>query len=63
MTRFASDAGSFAQEIARLLDGYNYVVKRDGKATEIVVFGQRGEIAIPSPARSAPPAGLLSRRR
>ena len=56
-------AGSFAQVIARLLDGYNYVVKRDGQSTEIVVFGRRGEVAIPPPARSAPPAGILSRWR
>jgi hypothetical protein len=55
--------GSFAQVIARLLDGYNYVVKRDGPTTEIVVFGRRGEVAIPPPARSAPPAGILSRWR
>jgi hypothetical protein len=56
-------AGSFAQVIARLLDGYNYVVKRDGPSTEIVVFGRRGEVAIPPPARSAPAAGILSRWR
>jgi len=56
-------AGSLAQVIARLLDGYNYVVKRDGQITEIVVFGRRGEVAIPPPARSAPPAGVLSRWR
>jgi hypothetical protein len=59
----AAYAGSFAQVIARLLDGYNYVVKRDGQITEIVVFGRRGEMAIPPPARSAPPAGILSRWR
>jgi hypothetical protein len=56
-------AGSFAQVIARLLDGYNYVIKRDGQATEVVVLGRRGEMAIPPPARSAPSAGLLSRWR
>jgi hypothetical protein len=56
-------AGSLAQVIARLLDGYNYVIKRDGQITEIVVFGRRGEVAIPPPARSAPPAGVLSRWR
>ena len=56
-------AGSLAQVIARLLDGYNYVVKRDGQSTEIVVFGRRGEVAIPPPARSAPAAGILSRWR
>jgi hypothetical protein len=56
-------AGSSAQVIARLLDGYNYMVKRDGDSTEIVVFGRRGELAIPPPARSAAPAGILSRWR
>ena len=56
-------AGSLAQVIARVLDGYNYVVKRNGKASEIVVFGRRGEIAIPPPAPREPAAGLLSRWR
>jgi len=56
-------AGSLAQVIARRLDGYNYVVKRDGQGTEVVVFGRRGEIAIPPPARSTAPAGILSRWR
>jgi hypothetical protein len=55
-------AGSLAHVIGRLLDGYNYVVKRDGQATEIVVFGRHGEVAIPPPAPSAPP-GILSRWR
>jgi hypothetical protein len=59
----ATYSGSLREVIARLLDGYNYVVKRDGPATEIVVFGRRGELAIPPPARSAPPAGILSRWR
>ncbi len=56
-------AGSVAHVIARLLDGYNYVVKRDGPSTEIVVFGRRGEVAIAPPARTAAPAGILSRWR
>jgi len=56
-------AGSLAQVIARVLDGYNYVVKRNGKASEIAVFGRRGEIAIPPPAPREPAAGLLSRWR
>src|SRR3954451_4279307 len=55
----ASYSGSFGQVIARLLDGYNYVIKKDQDTTEIVVFGKRGEAAIPS---KAPPArGILSR--
>jgi hypothetical protein len=57
-------AGSFAQVIARLLDGYNYVVKKHGETTEITVFGRRGEVAIPPRApKPAPPAGFLSRWR
>jgi hypothetical protein len=59
----AAYAGSFAQVIARLLDGYNYVVKREPAVTEIVVFGRRGEVAIPPPARNTAPAGVLSRWR
>jgi hypothetical protein len=60
----ASYAGSVGQVISRLLDGYNYVVKKDGEATEITVFGRRGEVVIPPPApKAAPPAGILSRWR
>jgi hypothetical protein len=56
-------AGSSAQVISRLLDGYNYVVKRAGDSTEIVVFGRRGEVVIPPQTRGAAPAGILSRWR
>jgi len=56
-------AGSLPQVIARLLDGYNYVVKRSRPGVEIVVFGRRGEMAIPPPARSAPPSGIPARWR
>jgi hypothetical protein len=56
-------AGSFAQVVSRLLDGYNFVIKKDLETTEIVVFGLRGQMAIPPPAPKAPPAGLLSRWR
>jgi hypothetical protein len=57
-------AGSFAQVISRLLDGYNYVIKREEGAIEIVVFGVRGEVAIP-PAAAKPPAskGIVSQWR
>jgi hypothetical protein len=58
-----SYAGSLPQVIARLLDGYNYMVKRDAESIEIVVFGRRGEVTIPPPARAATPAGILSRWR
>jgi hypothetical protein len=54
-------SGSLSQVVARLLDGYNYVIKTDRAQTEIVVFGRRGEAAI---APKAPVAeGALSRWR
>jgi hypothetical protein len=60
----AAYAGSVGQVISRLLQEYNYVVKKDGEATEITVFGRRGEVVIPPPApKAAPPAGILSRWR
>jgi len=60
----AAYAGSFGQVISRLLEGYNYVVRKDGEGTEITVFGRRGEVAIPPPVpKAAPPAGILSRWR
>jgi hypothetical protein len=58
-----SYAGPIERVIANLLDGFNYVVKtRQGATTEVIVFGRRGEIAIPPPAPK-PAAGLLSRWR
>ena len=58
----ATYAGTFGQVISRLLTGYNYVIKRDGEEAEIVVYGRRGEVAIPPPAPK-PPASFLSRWR
>jgi len=57
----ASYSGSFGQVISRLLDGYNYVIKRDQDTTEIVVLGKRGEASIPP--KSSPAKGILSRWR
>ena len=60
----ATYSGSFGQVISRLLDGYNYVIKKDQETTEIVVFGKRGEVVIPPPApKSQPDKGILSRWR
>jgi len=58
----ATYAGSLGQVISRLLNGYNYIVKRDQQATEIVVYGRRGEVTIQP---KAPPLqnGVLSRWR
>jgi hypothetical protein len=54
-------AGTFGQVISHLLAGYNYVIRRDGDAAEIVVYGRRGEVAIPPAPK--PPASFLSRWR
>jgi hypothetical protein len=60
----ASYSGSFGQVISRLLDGYNYVIKREPEGTEIVVFGRRGEVAIVPPKPTVPPAkGIVSQWR
>ena len=54
-------SGTIERVIANLLDGFNYVVKKSPGSTEIIVFGRRGEVAIPSPAPK--PAPILSRWR
>jgi hypothetical protein len=55
-----SYAGPFAQVIARLLDGYNYVLRSDRDAIEVLVIGRRGERAVfttmPPAPLAAPPA-------
>jgi hypothetical protein len=42
-------AGSLRQVLSRVLDGYNYATKQNGSNLEVVVFGRRGERAIPAP--------------
>jgi hypothetical protein len=44
-------SGSVRQVIAHLLEGYNYLVKTEQETTEIVVLGNRGQVAIPAPAK------------
>jgi len=56
-------SGTIERVIANLLAGFNYVVKKSGGETEIVVLGRSGEVAIPPPAPKAPPTGVLSRWR
>ena len=58
-TANATYSGSFGQVISSLLDGYNYVIKSEQEATEIVVFGKRGQVAIPP--KPPPAKGILSR--
>jgi len=57
-------SGPIERVIANLLDGFNYVVKRGQGTTEIIVFGRRGEAALPPPApKPAQTTGVLSRWR
>jgi hypothetical protein len=54
-------SGSLSQVVSRLLDGYNYVIKKDQGLTEILVFGKKGEAVVPPKAPVA--KGELSRWR
>jgi hypothetical protein len=54
-------SGTIERVIANLLDGFNYIVKKNPERTEIVILGRRGEVAIPPPAPK--PAPILSRWR
>ena len=56
-------SGSLSQVVARLLDGYNYLIKQDQQRTEIVILGRRGEAAVPSKAMIPEAKGALSRWR
>jgi|SRR5215467_8494446 len=57
-------SGSFGRVIYRLLDGYNYVIKKDQETIEIVVFGRSGTATIPAQAITPlPTKGVLSRWR
>jgi hypothetical protein len=58
----ASYSGSLREVIARLLDGYNYVIRNNEDVTEIIVLGRRGDVAVPPP-KPAPVKGVLSRWR
>jgi hypothetical protein len=49
--------GPFGQVIARLLDGYNYVLRSDRDAIEVLVVGRRGERAV---VATMPPAPLAA---
>ena len=54
----ASYAGSFGHVISRLLDGYDYVIKRDQGTIEIVVLEKHGALPVaplPLPRRAGGP--------
>jgi hypothetical protein len=42
-------AGSLSQVISRVLKGYNYATKQNGPNFEVIIFGRRGESAVPAP--------------
>ena len=57
-----SYSGSLSQVVARLLDGYNYVIKTDRELTEILVFGRAGQVAVVPKAKPAAPAKTVTAR-
>jgi hypothetical protein len=50
-----SYSGSLPQVLARVLDGYSYVIKKNEGALEVIVYGRRGERAIPASVPPPPP--------
>jgi hypothetical protein len=55
--------GSLREVIARLLEGFNYVVKTERDAIEVVVVGRRGERAIPAAPQTPASKSLASQWR
>lgn len=55
--------GSLKRVIARVLDGYNYVIKQDNAKLDIIVLGRRGERAAPVAAPADPFHPLRERHR
>jgi hypothetical protein len=57
-------SGSFREVISHLLEGYNYIVRTDQGATEVVVLGRRGAVAIaPLTSKSSAARGIVSQWR
>ena len=56
--------GSLTNVISQLLNGYNYVVRHEQGASEIIVFGKRGDAPVAAEAaKAAAPKGIVSRWR
>jgi hypothetical protein len=55
-----SFTGSLGSVLARLLEGFNYVVKTERDTIEVVIVGRKGERAIPIAQPPAPPGKSLA---
>jgi len=53
-------SGSLTAVISRLLDGYNYTIRQDSEAVEIVVLERRGARARPVAVQSYPAVSVQS---
>jgi hypothetical protein len=60
-----SYAGPLGRVIARILDGYNYAIRRENGEVEVMVFGRQGQKSVfsPAPARVTPVRPLRERPR
>lgn len=59
-------AGSLRHVIARLLDGYNYVIKQDSGTLDVTILDKRGARAVPAalpPSKPLDPFRPLRERR
>jgi hypothetical protein len=58
--------GPLGHVIARILDGYNYAIRRENGEVEVMIFGRQGQQSVfspPSPARVTPVRPLRERPR
>jgi hypothetical protein len=58
-----SFAGSLDQVLSRVLEGYNYVVKRGKAETEVIVVGARGRAIAAEPLKPPPARSLAAEWR
>lgn len=56
--RNGSYAGTLGRVIARVLDGYNYAIKHEGSALDVIVFGRSRGLAAPAPYSAVKPAAI-----
>lgn len=57
--------GPLGHVIARILDGYNYAIRRENGEVEVMIFGRQGQQSVfsPPPVRPAPVRPLRERPR